>query len=132
MQITVGPYRYEVVARSQTLTNDDGKPCLGLAWPDLSRIEFFSGCAPEKRWAVVWHELLHLVRADFDIHAGGPAVLTEEAVCNLLGLLMTMISPVDVMRLHVYVMQGVDAPGVMMSPTLGRPIPVLPFNHRPA
>lgn len=125
MFLTVGPYKYEIIARSQRLTDDHGEPCLGLAWPDLGRVEFFSGASPEKRWAVVWHELLHLARADFDIHVGQKAKLSEEAVCNLMGLLMTMISPVDFMRLHVYVAQGIDAPSAMFSPRIGRPIPVM-------
>ena len=111
MFLTVGPYKYEIIARSQRLTDDHG--------------ELFSGASPEKRWAVVWHELLHLARADFDIHVGQKAKLSEEAVCNLMGLLMTMISPVDFMRLHVYVAQGIDAPSAMFSPRIGRPIPVM-------
>jgi hypothetical protein len=128
MQITVGPFRYEIVARSTKLTNDQGEPCLGLAWPDLSRVEFSMLAQPDKRWGLVWHELIHLFKADFDIRGHESKTLGEEAVCNLIGLVMAMMEPIDIMRLHVYVMQGIDAPAAMLHPGLPHPIPVFHFS----
>ncbi len=130
MHIRVGTFRYEIIARSGKLTNDRGEPCMGLAWPDLGRVEFSMACKPSKRWGVVWHEILHLAKADLDIH--DKRSMSEEAVCNLIGLVMALMDPIDIMRLHVYVMQGIDAPAVMVMPNLNNPVPVFHFTPPPA
>lgn len=127
MFICVGPFRYELVARNVQIYTPDGVPCYGLAWPDQQRIEFSLLAPPVKRLSVVWHELLHLARADFDIHS--TSEMSEEAVCNLIGLVMAMISPMDLLRLHVYATEGVDAPAAMLTPNLPRPIPLLHFTR---
>lgn len=122
MHIHVGPFRYEITASSTNIRHPDGGECNGVAYPDLNRIVFSKQTPPEKRLAVVWHEIAHLLKADLDIHC--LPTLDEEAVCNLIGLAMSLITPMDMLRLHVYVCQGIDAPGAMFNPRLSRPIPV--------
>jgi hypothetical protein len=126
MQIKVGPFRYEIIASPTNLKHPDGGECHGLARPDLNRVEFSSVAPPDKRMAVVWHEIGHLLKADLDIT--GSLKLDEESICNLIGLAMSMMSPMDMLRLHVYVAQGVDAPGAMLYPGLPSPIPVFHFT----
>ncbi len=129
MDLNVGPYRYQILAVSDDLTHPDGGACHGLADPTHQRVMFSMELPPAKRWSVVWHELAHLARADLDIHGEPDTPLGEEAVCNLIGLVMAMIRPMDLMRLHVYVTQGVDAPAAMLTPNLPHPIPVMPLHH---
>jgi hypothetical protein len=128
MHIKVGPFCYEIIARAEPIEHPDGGLCHGVAWPDLHRVEFSLAAPPHKRVAVLWHELMHLAKADFDIH--GAELLGEEAVCNLLGLLMSMISPMDMLRLQIYASEGVDAPAAMCNPWMGRPVPILHFSRQ--
>jgi hypothetical protein len=125
MHIKVGPYRYEIIARTEPIEHPDGGLCHGVAMPDRHRIEISLDAPPCKRLAVLWHELLHLAKADFDVT--GSAVLDEESICNLMGLLMSMISPMDLLRLHIFATEGVDAPAAMCNPWMGRPVPILHF-----
>ncbi len=127
MHITVGPFRYEIVVNQQPIRHPDGGDCHGLAWPDIHRIEFSMVAPAEKRLAVVWHEIGHLIKADLDIHDAG--VMDEESMCNLIGLAMSMMSPMDLLRLHVFATQGIDAPSAMMCPGLPCPIPVFHFDR---
>lgn len=125
MHIHVGTYRYEIISQPENLQHPEGGECHGLAWPDLQRIVFSMKAPAEKRLAVVWHEIGHLLKADFDIRGHAMNAMDEEACCNWLGLAMSMMSPMDLLRLHVYVMQGIDAPGAMLHPGLPHPVPVL-------
>lgn len=127
MQIKVGTFSYEIVARPDLIPHPSGGTCHGLAWPDQQRIEFSTAAPLLKRMAVVWHQLSHLLKADFDIH--GAELLDEETCCNLVGLAMAMISPMDLMRLHVFVCQGIDAPSAMMCPGMRSPIPMMHFTR---
>jgi len=125
MQIQVGSFRYEILSRPGPIPHPEGGECHGVAYPDLQRIEFSMAAPAAKRMAVVWHEIGHLLKADFDIRGHDDRKMDEETCCNWLGLSMSMMSPMDLLRLHVYVMQGIDAPAAMLHPGLSHPVPVL-------
>ncbi len=129
MHIHVGPFRYEITASSTNIRHPDGGECNGVAYPDLNRIVFSKQTPADKRLAVVWHEIAHLLKADLDVT--GSSRLDEESICNLIGLAMSMMSPLEVARIHVFSTTGIDAPSAMLMPNMRSPIPVLDFtrNH---
>ena len=124
MQIRVGPfsYRLELV---DGLISHEGVWHLGLC-DTTEQIILISKTLPVgKRFSVFWHELAHAWNGELNIHESD--TLTEEQMCNLIGLAMAAMTAKTFARLHVYLSWSIDAPRVMMVPDVRHPIPVFDF-----
>ncbi len=121
MEVPVGPHRYVVRVVDHDLTLS-GEECDGLCDPAHQTISVRSSLSPTKRVAVCWHEIAHAWKHELDI--SGAAELAEEAVCNLIGLAMASMSVETLVRLHIYLVDGVEAESAMMLPCLPKPVPV--------
>ncbi|WP_432797023.1 hypothetical protein [Poriferisphaera sp. WC338] len=123
MQVKIGPHEYRVILVKGTVRNGMGEAFCGLTHFDQQYILISGDMEPSKRLSTLWHELVHAFL--YELNITDTPVDDEESMCNLIGLAMSHLDAVTIAKLHVYMTEGVECDGVMMSPRLKYPVAVL-------
>lgn len=122
MQVRVGPHDYviELVNHPPLL---DGREANGICDANSQRIEIYRHMPPSKRIAVGWHELAHAFQAELDIHQA-PS-LDAEAMANLIGIAMAHMDARLLVRLHTFLLTGIDCVDAMFIPGIDSAVPIV-------
>lgn len=126
MEIKIGPYPYQVKLANQPINVPGVGPSFGSCDPMHQKIQVWKGVSAPKRLGTLWHEIGEAAAVELDI--SNQNTLDVESFCNLLGLVMAGMTPLDLARLHIMMTQCIEAKSVVMVPGCDQAIPVIPLD----